>query len=56
MVKMFVNSPGDRGPISEPVIRDTQKKLLDSYSLNTQYYKVHIKEVEQSRERSSILF
>ena len=35
----------------------TLKVVLDTSLLNTQQYKVHIKDkVEQSRERSSILF
>ena len=48
--------PGDRGSIPGRVILKTLKMLLDAALLNTQYYKVQIKDkVEQSRERSSAL-
>ena len=59
-------SPGDLGSIPGRVIPKTKKKkkkkkkkkmVLDATLLNTQHYKVRIKgKVEQSRERSSVLF
>ena len=56
MVKVFANDPGDQGSISGRVIPKTQKIILDTPFLNTQPYKVRIKDkVEQSRERSSAL-
>ena len=52
----FANGLGDRGSIPGQVIPKTQKMLLDTVLLNTQYFKVRIKgKVEQSREWSSAL-
>ena len=54
--KSFANGLGDRGSISGRVIPKTLKMVLDASLLNTQHYKVCIKDkVEQSRERSSAL-
>ena len=54
--RVFANGPGDRGSIPGRVIPKTLKMVLDTSLLNTQHYKVHIKDkVEQSRERSSNL-
>ena len=51
MGRAFTNGPGDRGSIPGWVIPKTLKMVLDTYLLNTQYYKVRIKgKVEQSRE------
>ena len=51
---VFANGPGDRGSVSGRVIPKTFKMALDTSLLNTQHYKVRIKDkVEQSRERSS---
>ena len=56
MVRVFANSPGDLGSIPGRVIPKTQKMVLDATLLNTQHYKVRIKDkVEQSRERGSAL-
>ena len=53
---VFANGPGDRGSILGRVIPKTQKIVLDALLLNTQHYKVQIKDkVEQSRDRSSVL-
>ena len=53
MGRVFANGPGDRGSIPGQVIPKTQKILLDGALLNTQQYKVRIKDkVYQSRERS----
>ena len=53
---MFANGPEDRDSISGPVIPKTQKIVLDAALINTQHYKVWIKDkVEQSRETSSTL-
>ena len=52
--RVFANGPGDLGSNPGRVIPKTLKIVLDTYSLNTQHYKVRIKgKVEQSRERSS---
>ena len=52
--RVFANSPGDLYSISSHVIPKTLKIVLDSSFLNTQQYKVRIKDkVEQSRERGS---
>ena len=52
--KVFANGPGDLGSILGRVIPKTQKMVLDAFLLNTQQYKVRIKDkVEQSSERSS---
>ena len=54
--RVFSNGPGDRGSIPGRVIPKALKMVLDTYLLNIQQYKVHIKgKVEQSRERSSTL-
>ena len=54
--RVFANGLEDRGSISGRVIPKTQKVVLDTSLLNTQYYKVYFKgEVEQSKERSSTL-
>ena len=48
--------PGALGSVQGHLIPKTLKMLLDTYSLNTQQYKVHIKgKVEQSWERSRAL-
>ena len=54
--RVFANGPGDLGSIQGRVIPKTLKMALDTSLLNTQQYKVRIKDkVEQSRERSSAL-
>ena len=54
--RVFANDPGDRGSIPGRVMPKTQKMVLDTSLLNTQHYKVRIKDkVEQSRGRSSAL-
>ena len=46
---VFANGPGDLGSISGQVILKTQKMVLDASLLNTQQYKVGIKDkVEES--------
>ena len=56
MGAVFINGPGDRGPIPGRVLRKTQKMLPDVSLLNTQLYKVRIKgKMEQSRKRSRTL-
>ena len=51
MSRAFTNSPGDQGSIPGQVIPKTQKMVLYSALLSTQYYKVRIEgKVEQSRE------
>ena len=46
----------DQGSIPGRVIPKTLKMVLDTFLLNTQHYKVHIKgKVEQPRESSSAL-
>ena len=55
MSKMFANSQGDLGfnPRSGHT-EDSKKMILDAALLNTQYYKVRIKDkAEQCREWSS---
>ena len=48
------NGPGDLGSIPCCVIPKTFKMVLDAFLLNTQQYKVRIKDkVEQSKGRSS---
>ena len=42
--RVFANSPGDRGSIPGRVIPKTKKKVLDASLLNTQHYKVWIKD------------
>ena len=50
MIQVFANGPADRGSITSRVISKTQKMVLDAAVLNTQHYKVRIKnKVEQSR-------
>ena len=56
MSRVFATGPGDWGSIPSWVIPKTQKMVLDTTLLNTQYYKVRIKgKVEQSREWSNAL-
>ena len=56
MDRVFTNGPGDWSLIPDWVIPKTLKMVLDTSLLNTQYYKVRIKDkVEQSREKSSAL-
>ena len=56
MVRVFANGPEDLGSIPGRIIPKTQKIILDVTLLNTQHYKVRIKDKEeQSRERSSAL-
>ena len=53
---VFANDPGNRGFIPGSVIPKTQKMVIDTSLLNTQYYNARIKgKVEQSREGSSAL-
>ena len=53
---VFASGPGDLDSIPGRVIPKTLKMVLDTFLLNTQQYKVHIKgKVEQSRKRSSTL-
>ena len=54
--RVFANDPEDWGSIPGRVIPKTSKMVLDTSSLNTQQYKVRIKDkVEQTWERSSAL-
>ena len=56
MSRVFANGLRDWGSIPGRVIPKTQKMVLDGALLNTQHYKVRIKDkVEQSREWSSAL-
>ena len=56
MGRVFANGPEARDSIQSWGIPKTQKMLLDTALLNTEYYKVRIKgKVEQSRKWSSIL-
>ena len=56
MSRVFANGLRDRDSIPGQIIPKTQKMVLDSALLNTQYHKIRIKgKVEQSRETSSIL-
>ena len=56
MVRVFANGPVDLGSIAGRVIAKTQKMVRDASLLNSQHYKVRIKnEEEQSREWSSDL-
>ena len=51
MGRVFASDLGDWGLIPGQVIPKTQKMVLDAALLNTQHYKVRIKDkVEQSRE------
>ena len=52
--RVFANHAGDRGSIPGWVMPKTLKMVLDTLLLNTQQYKVCIKDkMEQSREKSS---
>ena len=54
--RVCANGLEDLGPIPGRVIPKTLKMVLDTFLLNTQQYKVHIKgKVEQSSERRSAL-
>ena len=54
--RVFVNGPGDPSSIPGRVIPNTFKMVLNATLLNTQQYKVRIKdELEQSNERRSAL-
>ena len=54
--RVFTNGPGDWGSIPGQVIPKTQKMVLDISLLNTQHYKVRIKDkMEQSKKRSNTL-
>ena len=54
--RVFTNGPGDQVPIPGRVIPKTLKMVLDTSLLNTQLYKVRIKnKVDQSREMSNAL-
>ena len=54
MVRVLGNGSEDRVSISDRVIPKTQKIVLDASLLNTQHYKLGIKDrVEPSREKSS---
>ena len=56
MSRVFANGLGGRGSIPGQVIPKTQKMVLDPAFLNSQHYKVRIKnKVEQFREWSSAL-
>ena len=44
MVRVFAHGPGDLDSISGQVIPKTQKMVLDASLLNTQHYKVRIKD------------
>ena len=56
MVRVFANGLRDLGSIPGRVIPKTQKMVLDALLLNTQHYKVWIKDkVKQSRGWSSTL-
>ena len=54
--RVFTNDPGDLASVPGHIIPKTIKIVPDTSLLNTQHYKVWIKnKVEQSRERSSAL-
>ena len=56
MSRAFANGSGNRSSIPGQVIPKTQKIVPDAALLNTQHYKVRIKDkVEQSREWSNAL-
>ena len=56
MSRVFSNGLEDWGSIPGQVIPKAQDMLLDTFLLNTQLYKVRIKDkVEQSREWSGAL-
>ena len=44
MSRVFANGPGDRGSIPDRVIPKIQKIVRDATLLNTQYYKVMVKD------------
>ena len=44
MSREFANGPGDRGSVLCRVIPKTQKMVFDVVLLNTQHYKVSIKD------------
>ena len=44
VVRVFANGPGDRGSIPVRVIPKTLKMVIDTSLLNTQKYKVRIKD------------
>ena len=53
MSRVFANGPGDRGSIPGRVILKTPKMVLDAALINTQHFKVRVKDkVEESREWS----
>ena len=51
MVREFANGPGNRGSIPGWVIQKTQKMVLDSSLLNSQHYKVRIKDKWSNPEK-----
>ena len=55
---MFITGPGNRGSIPGRFIPKTQKIILDTTLLNTQYYKVWIKskvgQVQRKESRPSL--
>ena len=56
MSRVFTNDLEDWGSIPVRVIPKTQKMVLDATLINTQHYKVRIKDkVEQSWEWSSAI-
>ena len=56
MGRVFANGLGDLGSIPGRVIPKTLKMVLDTSLLNTQQYKVRIKDkLKQIKERSSAL-
>ena len=56
MDSVFANCPGDWGSIPGRVIPKIFKNVLDTFLLNTQHYKIHIKsKEEQLKEENSAL-
>ena len=56
MSRVFASGPGDQDSIPSRIIPKTQKMVLDGALLNTQHYKVRIKDnVQQAREWNSAL-
>ena len=52
MNRVFANGPGDQGSIPDQIVPKTKKMVIDAALLNTQHYKVRIKnKVEKSREK-----
>ena len=52
MNRVFANGPGDQGSIPDQIVPKTKKMVIDATLLNTQHYKVRIKnKVEKSREK-----